>query len=64
MSEFDNQDPDSPEAPTNGGLYALFQQANPYQKNADRYSRLSGSDMGGRLGALPGIVSCAITLQG
>lgn len=43
--------------PSNAGLYAIFNRANPAQKSADRYGRLAGMDMGGRLGALPGIVA-------
>lgn len=42
------------------GLYAIYNQRNPYSAQAERLSAMSGRDMGGRLGWLPGVVA---TLQ-
>lgn len=39
------------------GLYAIYGRKNPHAASADRYSRMSGMDMGGRLGQLPGIAA-------
>lgn len=39
------------------GLYAIYNQRNPYSAQAERLSAMSGRDMGGRLGQLPGIVA-------
>lgn len=44
-------------APNTSGLYAIYGRKNTAQASADRYSRMAGMDMGGRLGQLPGVVA-------